>query len=483
MVRSGAFILVFCVGCGFGSSDMATVAVGEGDLGATPGGQQDIGAARQMLNQGMLPSVDMLTYQGIFSEHDLGFENPEPCLEGRTLCIEARAGTVDIASVDGDSDTLVNIGFDTGIATPFERKPINLSLAVDVSGSMRGDRIHATKDALRTLVDSLNDDDTFSLVTFNSEAQIVIGPTAGSNKASLRSAVDELQAGGGTNIGAGLDSSFEQIRMGLTDENTTTTLHRVMLFTDMHPNQGVRDGRSFVRILEEAATEGIGVTSFGVGIDFGADLAGQVSQVRGGNYFHLETPEKIRRVFERDFDLMVTPLAYDLQISLVAPAGYEIVDAYGLAGSTTSRCEGLEAMRCIGLSVPTVFLSRGGGGMFLRLKLKAGDDQPGEPIFFGHVIYNDENGASVEQESGVSLAPETVPTPDQTDPSIRMGAQLINVIDVLKQFASRNMDETLAWMTIDALRSEVESMGGRADSLLRELVLVYQAIEIARGVR
>ena len=99
----------------------------------------------------------------------------------------------------------------------------------------------------------------------------------------------------------------------------------------MHPNQGVRDGRSFVRILEEAADDGIGVSSFGVGIDFGADLANQVSQVRGGNYFHLETPEKIRRVFERDFDLMVTPLAYDLEISLLAPAGYEIVDAYGLA--------------------------------------------------------------------------------------------------------------------------------------------------------
>ena len=26
------------------------------------------------------------------------------------------------------------------------------------------------------------------------------------------------------------------------------------------------------------------------------------------------------------------------QISLVAPAGYEIVDTFGLAGSTTTRC-------------------------------------------------------------------------------------------------------------------------------------------------
>ena len=425
----------------------------------------------------------MLTYQGIFSEHDLSFENPEPCLEGRTLCVEARAGTVDIASVDGNAETLVQIGFDTGIASPFERKPLNLSLAVDVSGSMGGDRINATRDALRVLVNSLNDDDTFSLVTFNSEAQVVIGPTAGSDKETLRNAVDGLQAGGGTNIGDGLDSSFEQIRLGLSDENKSTVLHRVMLFTDMHPNQGVRDGRSFVRILEDAAAEGIGVTSFGVGIDFGADLANQVAQVRGGNYFHLETPDKIRRVFERDFDLMVTPLAYDLQISLVAPAGYEIVDTFGLAGSTTTRCGDLASARCLGLTVPTVFLSRGGGGMFLRLKINAGEDQPGEPIFLGHVIYNDEQGGSVEQESGTSLAPDSVPSLEQTDPSIRMGAQLINVIDVLKHFASRQTSEEIAWQTIDALRLEVESIGERADSLLRELVLLYQAIEIVRGSR
>ena len=121
--------------------------------------------------------------------------------------------------------------------------------------------------------------------------------------------------------------------------------------------------------------------------------------------------------------------------------------------------------------------------MFLRLGIKAGDDQPGEPFFFSHVIYNDEQGAEVEQEYPVSLAPDDVRALEQTDRSIRMGAQLINVIDVLKQFASRSTDETLAWMTVDALRSEVDSIGGRADSLLRELVLVYQAIEIARGGR
>ena len=75
--------LVMLSACGgMSSPDVGSMSAGE--LGATPGGAQDIGAARQMLAQGMLPSSDMLTYQGIFSEHDLAFTNPEPCLEGRT---------------------------------------------------------------------------------------------------------------------------------------------------------------------------------------------------------------------------------------------------------------------------------------------------------------------------------------------------------------------------------------------------------------
>jgi Ca-activated chloride channel family protein len=345
---------------------------------------------------------------------------------------------------------------------------------------MSGDRIAAVRDALHTLVDSLRDDDTFSLVAFNSDARTVIAPTAGSQKERLRSAIDELQAGGGTDIGSGLDESFALVSESLSAANRNTVLHRVMLFTDMHPNSGMQDGRTFVRVLEEAADQGIGVSSFGVGIHFGADLANQVSQVRGGNYFHLETPEKVRRVFDRDFDLMVTPLAFDLQISLQAPPGYAIVDSYGLVGGGSERCGDQPAERCIGLTVPTVFLSRGGGGIFLRLALD-GNAQEGDPIFMGHIAYQNDQGSGVEQQADLSLAPGEVPSYAETDAAIRMGAQLINVIDALKSLSgSRGVDEGRTWLAIIALRQEVVALGARADSLLNELMLLHQAIEVAR---
>ena len=445
------------------------------DLGATPGGAQDIGAAREMLDNGRLPTVDMLTYQGIFSEHDLGFEDPEPCLAGSALCIEARAGTVDLVRNDGADSHLVQIGFDTGIDPDFVRKPLNLSLAIDVSGSMHGDRIAAVRHALTVLVTKLRPDDRFSLIAFNSGAQVIIEPTAGDRADTLRSAIEELRAGGGTNIGAGLEMSIQRVLRHHSDD----ALNRVMLFTDMHPNRGMRDGRSFVQVLQEAADDGVGVSSFGVGIQFGADLANQVSEVRGGNYFQLETPEKVRQVFDRDFKLMVTPLAYDVAIALRAPVGYRISDSFGLAGAAIGRCEGLSSESCIGLTVPTLFLKRGGGGIYLRLE--AGQAGQGEPDFLCFIDYEDDAGEQVETRASISLAPEAVPSADDTDPSIRIGAQLINTIDGLRALVGNRQDETMIWNALNGLRSEVVALGERGDSLLREAMLLSQAIEVARA--
>ena len=56
----------------------------------------------------------------------------------------------------------------------------------------------------------------------------------------------------------------------------------------------------------------------GVGIDFGADPANKCRNAR--RELSTSDTEKIRRVFERDFDLMVTA-RYDLEIAL-ALAGW-----------------------------------------------------------------------------------------------------------------------------------------------------------------
>jgi hypothetical protein len=60
---------------------------------------------------------------------------------------------------------------------------------------------------------------------------------------------------------------------------------------------------------------------------------------------------------------------------------------------------------------------------------------------------------------------------------------LINVIDGLRALVSNRQDETLIWSALNSLRSEIAALGQRGDSLLREAMLLSQAIEVARAGR
>jgi Ca-activated chloride channel family protein len=478
---AGLGLVVSACGSNDASITNGGAAMESDGLGATPGGAQDIGAAREMLDKGMMPSTHMLTYQGIFSEHDLGFVDAEPCPEGQALCIEARAGTAESTIRAGTelirvNKQLVQVGFASGIPADFVRAPLNLSLAVDVSGSMSGSRISSVRQALNVLVDQLRDDDLFSLVTFNSQAVVLIEPTSGAEKQRLKTAIAQLEAGGGTNIGEGLEKGINQVRAHL--EDATVRSARVMLFTDMHPNSGMVDGRDFVTVLRAAADEGIGVSSFGVGIDFGAEMASQISEVEGGNYFHLETPEKIAKVFDEDFKLMVTPVGYNVSIKLSAPLGYTFGSTFGMAGGTVDDCA---LGDCREFTVPTLFLSRGGGAIYLEL---VADDGVGadNPQFLCDVSYDDIDRQRQSDSSTVDLG-DSVPDAEGTTPSIRKGAALINVIDGMRDLITQNTSDELAFAALRSVRTTADSIGEYGFSLYREAAFLSQAIVLRESQR
>ena len=70
-------------------NDCGDMAPTVGGMGATPGGVQDIQAARALIEQGVIPNVEAFVPEGILSEHDLPISGPD-CTE--TLCLDAALG-------------------------------------------------------------------------------------------------------------------------------------------------------------------------------------------------------------------------------------------------------------------------------------------------------------------------------------------------------------------------------------------------------
>ena len=131
--------------------------------------------------------------------------------EGRTVEFLVYLDPTAAASPEADVTSTVVV---SGTEVPSEAKaivedtaPKEAILVLDVSGSMRGPRLAAAKDAATNYVNALPDDVRIGLVSFNDEVDVAVQPTT--DKAAVIAAIDDLQAGQKTalydGIIAGLD--------------------------------------------------------------------------------------------------------------------------------------------------------------------------------------------------------------------------------------------------------------------------------------
>lgn len=353
-------LAVACADAGYsnvGSADM-------GDLGITAGGSQDIGYARSIIESGGIPRAGAFTAEGLFSEFDLPLSG-DACDE--ILCPRAAATRVD--PVDGSGPAmLVQLGFGTALnEATFERRPLNLSLSVDISGSMADGKLGAARRALHTLVNQLNEADTVSLVAFDNRAELRLEPTVmdARGRSLLDAAIDELVERGGTNIEDGLRLAFGEVA---PDAGQAGVEHRVMLFTDAQPNIGNTDANSFLGMTRTFAASGIGLSLFGLGMDMGNNLANEISQVRGGYYAYLIDDDTIEHVFDEEFEYMVTPVAYDLEVRVAPVEGVRVGEAFGAPMD--------DAMSAVEFGASTLFVSSKKGGMGILLQNADGSPAP-----------------------------------------------------------------------------------------------------------
>jgi hypothetical protein len=96
-------------------------------------------------------------------------------------------------------------------ASTEERQPMDLVCVLDVSGSMDGHKIQQVQDSVRFIISQAQPQDRLAIVTFNSDAARPLGLRCmhEEGKDAAKTAVVQLQAGGGTSISAGLDLGLQ----------------------------------------------------------------------------------------------------------------------------------------------------------------------------------------------------------------------------------------------------------------------------------
>jgi Ca-activated chloride channel family protein len=124
--------------------------------------------------------------------------------------------------------------------------PRDVTLVVDVSGSMSGTKLEQAKAALQQALGTLSPRDRFRLITFSSAVRRFrddFAPATRENLTAAREYIDRLSAEGGTNIAGALEAALEP-------RNGPERLGLVLFVTDGLPSIGEQAPD---RIAEQAA--------------------------------------------------------------------------------------------------------------------------------------------------------------------------------------------------------------------------------------
>jgi Ca-activated chloride channel family protein len=171
------------------------------------------------------------------------------------------------------------------------------------------------------LVSEMSDQDEITVVRY-SDASEIVQPLArvGEVRATLASKIRALDAGGGTNIPAGLSRGLREI-----GEAGRGRVRRIVLVSD-----GLDATRAQAENLARSSfSSGITVSSLGIGLDFDESYMGSVAQSGHGNFAFVKDGASLASFLHRELEETSGTTIENARVRLELPPGVRFVSATG----------------------------------------------------------------------------------------------------------------------------------------------------------
>ena len=235
--------------------------------------------------------------------------------------------------VTGEFEKYASVGLLSSEDGKNHREPMNLLIALDTSCSMsmplEKDKLSYSKLDLGTfcvkrIFNKLNATERVGVITFNESHKIIlkIQPKSQIDEQQFFKILDKVTADGGSSFMQAYQEAASLMTKQTQSDSSSKSKNipknnRIMFITDAILNNQLEENH----LLElnkklSLKPKNLFTTFIGLGLDFDTDVVSNLTKVRGSNYFSIFSEEEFVKTLEEDFNYMVTPICFDVNVKI-----------------------------------------------------------------------------------------------------------------------------------------------------------------------
>lgn len=262
---------------------------------------------RRMINYGKKVDPNSVRVEEMINYFKYDYPQPET---GNPFSINTEYGN----SPWNPKHKLLKIGLQ-GKNIPMDKLPAsNIVFLIDVSGSMSEEnKLPLLKSSLKVLLKQLRPKDKVGIVVYAGSAGMVLPPTSAGEKEKIIKALDNLQAGGSTAGGAGIELAYKLAKENFIKGGN----NRVVLATDGDFNVGASSTTDIETLITEKRKTGIFLTCLGYGMGNYKDNTMETLADKGnGNYAYIDNMQEAEKFLGKEFAGNIYTIAKDVKIQI-----------------------------------------------------------------------------------------------------------------------------------------------------------------------
>lgn len=205
------------------------------------------------------------------------------------------------------------------------KSPLNLSIVLDRSGSMMGEKLRYAREAAALLVRRLRPDDVVSVVAYDNEVITVAEPATGALQQGLPAQIGAIEPGGSTNLSGGW---LRGRALVARPPRSDSRVNRVLLLTDGLANVGITDPSSLKGLCNQALEDGVTTSTIGFGSDYDEELLRAMAEAGGGHSYYIENADQAPGVFEEEIEGLLSLSAQNIEVKIAPEQFVELVNVH-----------------------------------------------------------------------------------------------------------------------------------------------------------